>query len=858
MLALLSALIAASHPSLFFNSSDVATLRSAATTTHAEIASHITRILDQHLKDPPPSPADPVYQDDFRFMGNQVAVWAFGYQITGNKAYSDKAHEQLFTYLGWIDWSNGEGIPPDLNQAHMLIGVAAAYDWIYETLSAADRLAIATRLGNEADKVAVNLPNAWYAPEYMQGHNWIDTAGLGVAALALAGEDSRASGWLALAEGNLQKLQMTMGQIPDGTWHEGLAYQGYDLAMAMPFWTALAHNGADYTDLGILRGYGKYFLYAGLPDAPEQLILPFGDFTHWAKEMVMQINRYTAWRFRDPLAEAGARRWLNAVGRGSFLPEMFYNVFEFIYYDPTVVPVDPRTLPLDGFFPDIGAAALHSTWDPGDFALGLKASVYGGHVNFARLKVQGSPAGGWINWGHEHNDDLSFWLFGRGTWLAPEAMGYDAGANTATLYKNQANQTAYHNALLVDGQGQLGDARTSDSNWNTPWFFTRVSSPLVTPAGTGDYAIAAAQGAGLFASALGVSRWDRTAVLARNRYALIHDDVEASSPHAYDWICHFQDGVAVDTASGWVQGIGKKGMSLGVRVVSPGQWTATTGSQTADLMENFDPDAQTSWVRVRPASNVASTQFMMALMPVATSSWASRTRVDALDASDTGAGAVVAPGSSLEERWIFARAASRKAAGDLVLSGAFAGMAGRDSSGAPVRAVLFGAGSISDQNGSRLLLSSATAKAIQVTATGATLAVSGDGIADFRAYAPSATSATVNGTLVQATIESGMVTYPAGAGGGGGVDAGTPDAGTTDAGTADAGPVPDAGTVPDAGCGNCMPPPADGGSRDAGSAPADGGVRSVDPLPGGCSHGGATAAWLALLGALGLGFRRRR
>ena len=172
MLALLSALIAASHPSLFFNSSDVPTLRSAATTTHAEIASHITRILDQHQNDPAPTPID---YDDFRFHGNQVAVWAFAYQITGNTSYSDKARQQLLTYLTWSDWSNGEYIPPnfppDLNQAHMLIGVAAAYDWIYETLSAADRSAISTRLGDEANKVAVNLPNAWYAPQYLQGHN---------------------------------------------------------------------------------------------------------------------------------------------------------------------------------------------------------------------------------------------------------------------------------------------------------------------------------------------------------------------------------------------------------------------------------------------------------------------------------------------------------------------------------------------------------------------------------------------------------------------------------------------------------------------------------------------------------------
>src|SRR5438105_960468 len=206
----------------------------------------------------------------------------------------------------------------------------------------------------------------------------------------------------------------------------------------------------------------------------------------------------------------------------------------------------------------------------------------------------------------------------------------------------------------------------------------------------------------------------RLGQLARGRYALVRDDIESSAAHAYDWICHFQDGVSVDTASGWVQGIGKSGMSTGVRVLSPASWTATTGAQTAELMDQFDPDASTSWVRVRPSTNAASTQFMTALMPVATASWASRTTVNQLDVNDVGAGAVVAPGSSLEERWIFARVASAgKTAADLVLANAYAGVAGYDASGAPARAALFGAGSISDQGGGRLLLSTVTGKAIE-------------------------------------------------------------------------------------------------------------------------------------------------
>src|SRR5207248_287700 len=180
-----------------------------------------------------------------------------------------------------------------------------------------------------------------------------------------------------------------------------------------PFWQAMRRAGSDYTDMGLLRGYGLFFLYAGIPDAPRQVILPFGDFTHWPGQMVMQISRFVASRFGDGFAEAAAQRYINAVGRGSFLPELWYDVFEFI--------------------------------------------------------------------------------------------GYDAGRSTD--YQYPANQTAYHNAILVDGIGQLGDTRVSDSNYGNGWFFNRVSTPLFTPTGTADYAIAGGKGAQLFATTLGISRW---------------------------------------------------------------------------------------------------------------------------------------------------------------------------------------------------------------------------------------------------------------------------------------------------------------------------------------------------------------
>jgi hypothetical protein len=499
------------HPHLFFTAADVPALRDAAATTHKPIADHYLATVAAHLSDPPPAPSD---YGDARFLGNQVAVWAFAYQLTGDPRYAEKARSQILTYLTWADWSFGQGM--DLNEAHMLLGVAVAYDLIYEALSAVDQQAIASRLGTEAQKMSLATPTAWWVDQYTQNHNWIDSAGLGLAALALSGEDVRAPVWLAAAEANLQKLSLVLGPIADGSFHEGGPYEVYGLSMALPFWTALARTGADYTNLGILKGYGGFRLGAMLPDQPRAMLLPYGDFTGWPTQGTIEILRYAAARFGDGTAEAAAQQWLTS-GRGSFLPELWYELFEFLYYTPSVQALPRAQWPLDSSFPDLQAAVLKSSWSALDLQLGFKAGPYGGRANFDRLKIGGAP-GGWISWGHDHNDDMSFWLFGNGVWLAPEAMGYTAGKNTTAT--NPANYTSYHNSLLVDGNGLLGDVRASDSNWNNPWFFARDAVPLLQTTGTADYAFTGGRGANLFDPALGVSRWDRLAAGHRQERAV--------------------------------------------------------------------------------------------------------------------------------------------------------------------------------------------------------------------------------------------------------------------------------------------------------------------------------------------------
>ena len=811
---------AAAHPHLFFEGTDVAHLRTQATSTHKAIADNIVARLNAHLNDPAPLPSD---YDDPRFFGNEVAAWAFAWQMTGDARYAARARLNLITYLTWSDWGFGEGVP-DLNTGHMLLGVACAYDWLAGSyLTSTDAANIRARLGTEAQRIYAAAPTAWWIDEYIQNHHWINNAGLGLAALSLAGEDSRSPTWLAYATTQAQNAAKVLGGISDGSFHEGIPYQGYGLSMALPFWTALARTGTDFTDMGILRGFGRYRLNSLILEEPRRTYLPFGDFTGNTPEQTTEVLRYTASRFQDGFSEAAAQKWLAGGARTTNVGELWYEVFEFLWYDPTVKPVDATTQPLDIHFSDIQASVMRSQWTPGGLTVAFKAAPYGGRSNWDRVKAGGAP-GGHLEWGHDHNDDMTFWIHGAGTWLAPESMGYNAGRNGGCT--DCANSTVFHNGILVDGQGQLGDSRLSDSEWNNAWFWSRDATTLLPATGTKTYAVTGGRGPKLFDASLGITRWDRLVVLSRSRYVLVRDDLQATAAHTWDWLCHFPDGAAAD-GTGWVQGTAKNGQGLGVRIVSPAQWTAQTGAQTADQMYKFDPDASTSYVMVRPTATAASQQFLAALVPVPTASWSSKPAVTALDSADPGAGIVVAQTSAgPEERWIFARAGSDgKAAGDLALTQGLLAVSARQN-GIPVRSFLIGPGKFSDQSGARELLSSHSATVIEAEIRGTALLVSGDNIVDFRAYAPGVTQVTLNGAVVAADLVAGAAAWPSVNTGGSdaGVDAGPADAGPVDAGPVDAGPV-DAG-------------PVDAGPADAGTV--DGGHADAGPTDAGASDAGTT------------------
>ncbi|MEN9841508.1 MAG: hypothetical protein RL376_1308, partial [Verrucomicrobiota bacterium] len=143
-------------------------------------------------------------------------------------------------------------------------GIAIAYDWCFEAIPADERAAV-----REALKTKAFLPTrkgAWWV---RADHNWnqVCHAGLGLAALAIAEDETAEAAWvLARAVDSLPVVMRTYG--PDGAYAEGPSYWGFgttfNVYLLDGMQTAL---GTDF-GLGDIPGFlktGDYFLHSTGP-----------------------------------------------------------------------------------------------------------------------------------------------------------------------------------------------------------------------------------------------------------------------------------------------------------------------------------------------------------------------------------------------------------------------------------------------------------------------------------------------------------------------------------------------------------------------------------------------------------------
>jgi hypothetical protein len=612
------------HPRIFFDAGQIPALQAQASSTHAEIWTAIKTHVDRQFGVQPS--INFLSRNDgtiYRDYGDQQIGLAFACVMTQADNYCNLAKQYLFTFVEWDQW--GENNERSLGHAHMLMGNAIAYDWLYDRLTPEERQAVRTSLAAWTQKLyeasaepsMVGEWNNWWRKAYVQNHYHIIHGALGIAGLVLMGEDDRAPLWVTYAAERMVPALYILQHIGDGSWHEGMGYQGYMLTMALPFLVNLRNLAGADSDLiphDYLQRYPTWRVYNHLPGT-DQFILPYGDvdFRFLGSE-TQNILRFIASEYNDGLAEWMAQQIISAGGRRQSGRATAWYVFEFFYYDPSVPVQPPGNLPGARVFDDLEGVIWRTGWTENDLVFGLKTGPYGGRFVFDTFTQEAPP---WdvpctrtrckLNHGHNHDDSNTFSLW-WGDWLAPEVAQPGESA------------TEFHNTLLIDGRGQ--DRPDGDDNID-PQVFVGGDAFLEATADTANFDYVAADATRRYRSVQGLQDLTRYVVFIRPDYLVMLDRVAADSPHQVDWISHFNGRVAV--SGNWVQANTAGGRTLGVGVAAPQRFEATTG------------DNGLPFVRIAPADDVANVRFINVLYPTLTATWATRPAITVLADSEQAA-----------------------------------------------------------------------------------------------------------------------------------------------------------------------------------------------------------------------------
>ncbi|KAJ5950086.1 hypothetical protein N7454_001670 [Penicillium verhagenii] len=143
------------------------------------------------------------------------------YRLTNDTAYSDWVTDTILTIAALSDWD-----PSDfLNTADMTMTVSLGYDWVYDTLTAAQRETIEVAISQKAFVPALNSSiNSWSE----HTNNWAQVTNGCLIIGTLAIGDVNTTLAEEIVDFCLPKLNVSLQQYaPDGGWIEGYSYGTY-------------------------------------------------------------------------------------------------------------------------------------------------------------------------------------------------------------------------------------------------------------------------------------------------------------------------------------------------------------------------------------------------------------------------------------------------------------------------------------------------------------------------------------------------------------------------------------------------------------------------------------------------------
>lgn len=437
-----------------------------------------------------------------RNVGTMMGQMAFLYLITGDDTYGEFTKRFLLGVSGEEMW---ELRRPDLVHGHALWGAGIAYDYLYHTLMPSERKTVLSALQRQSTIMYRSIRGAWRRGASANNHSWIKRGGLATTACAIYEETPQAEDWLTYVRYEFEKILAIHG--PDGATPEGYhMYMRYGVEWLLRYLELLYDScGEDLYDHPWLRNNGYCFLYTLMPGG--EYVANFGDNPDKAHDSSHALYRY-ATQYRD-----GYLQWTGDLMRTKFPAPSRSPMWTFLWYDPSITPTPPDTLPTVRYFHDLEMVIARSDWGPDATCFAFRCGPPMGYHAFSY------GAGGY---GHAHQDQNHFMLFSHGRYLVADT-GY-----------SRHKLTQEHNTILVDERGQIGEATT--------WFHRKMKDDELATItgffGSPDYTYVCGDAAKAYWKELGLQMFKRHAMFIDGRILILFDDVRTDRPRRLDWLLH--------------------------------------------------------------------------------------------------------------------------------------------------------------------------------------------------------------------------------------------------------------------------------------------------------------------------------
>ena len=538
------------HPRLLFPKSQLDEIRKTLGTTRKEAFDGLKAVADGALRLPLMRKPDfdkydrkteyparrtaykKAYTDFTSTYNRGMVPMALVYVLTGEKKYGEAARAHLLNILDW-ELDGVASLETGFDEVGLRIAHTApqAYDWCYDLFTPQERDAVEAMLVQRGNQMLDRLKKRDFLNTSGLSHDGRLPGYLLEFALALA-DKPEAVEWTDYGMKTLLTVFPHWGDN-DGGWAEGVHYAlSYHDRFITPFQSLYAATGYDLWQKPFFRKFRYFLMYC---IAPKGEAMPFGDMEHVSigdrAEYLRSTLQFHALRYGDPTA----LWWADLVTKQDGDPDRFPELHRFILA-PTLKPRPPEDLPPDRVFRGIGWAALHGnlTRPDDDLMVLFKSSPFGAVS-------------------HSHADQNSFAILKGG-----KALAIPAGArypqHGAPFHTEYTQNTVAHNALLINGKGQI--KQQDDANGSLTAF---QSLPHISYA------------AGEAHRCYGppVTRYVRYVALVRPSLVLVVDEVEASEPVEAQWLLHAKDRFALDEKRQvLISRLGEASMT--VRLFTPG------------------------------------------------------------------------------------------------------------------------------------------------------------------------------------------------------------------------------------------------------------------------------------------------